>query len=206
MDFPAICAAVLHSTWLLPVLAVMIAVDGPVPMMPSETVLLSALALALGDRDVWMLAGLVLVSVLGSVGGDLVVFGLGRTSRRVVRATEGGSRLTRWVRGNVLHRPGVTMVGARFVPAGRLVSTAAAGRFCLPVRTFLPWSMASSAAWAVYMALVAVLISPIAGGRPVSALFAGIGAGVLTAALFALVSFVRDRRTGQKRFAVARVG
>ncbi|MGD9526342.1 DedA family protein [Pseudonocardia sp.] len=207
MDLTAVCAAVLHSSWLLPVLALMIAVDGPVPMLPSETVLLTALALALADRDVWMLGGLFLVSVLGSVGGDLAVFGLGRTSRRIVRATDGGTRTTRWIRRNVLHRPGVTIVGARFVPAGRLVSTAAAGRFCLPARTFVPWSLASSSAWALYMALVAALINPIADGRPVSALLAGIAAGVLTAALFAVVSFVQDRRSaGRRRLALLRAG
>jgi membrane protein DedA with SNARE-associated domain len=194
VDLTAVCGVILHSTWLLPVLALMIVVDGPLPMLPSETVLLTALAVAFAEHDVTMLAGLFLVSVLGSMGGDLAVFGLGRSSRRIVRAAESENRLTHWVRCNVLCRPGVTMVGARFVPAGRLVSTAAAGRFGLPVRTFVPWSLAGSVAWALYMALVAAVINPIADGRPVSALLAGIGAGILTAVFFAGVKAIQDRR------------
>lgn len=193
MDVGALCGLILHSTWLLPVLAVMIAIDGPVPMLPSETILLTALAVALSDRDVAMLAGLVLTAVIGSVAGDLAVCGLGRTSRRFVRVPDTGGRLTGWVRRNVLCRPAITMVGARFVPAGRLVSTAAAGRFGLPVRVFLPCSVASSSAWAGYMLLVGMIINPIAGGRPLSALLAGIAIGGLTAAGFAAAKAVRDR-------------
>lgn len=198
VDVTAVCGAVLHSAWLLPALALMIAVDGPAPMLPSETVLLAGLALALGDRQVPMLVGLFLVSVLGSVAGDLVVFGLGRSSRRFgVGAAEAQGRFTGWIRRNVLCRPGVTLVAARFVPAGRLVSTAAAGRYGLRLQAFLPWSMASSAAWALYMVLVAVLINPFADGRPASALLGAIVIGVLTAAGFACVKAVRDRRTPQ---------
>lgn len=193
-----VCGAILHSTWLLPVLALMIAVDGPAPMMPSETLLLAGLALAVGDRDMPMLAGLFLVSVLGSVSGDLAVFGMGRGSRWMgVRAAETEARLPGWVRCNVLRRPGVTLVGARFLPAGRLVSTAAAGRYGLPLGTFMPWSVVSSAAWALYMTLVATLIHPIADGSPVSALLAGIAIAILTAAGFAAAKAVRDRRAPQ---------
>jgi membrane-associated protein len=193
-----VCGAVLHSTWLLPVLALMIAVDGPAPMMPSETLLLAGLALAVGDRDVPMLASLFVVSVLGSVSGDLAVFGLGRGSRWMgVRAVETEARLPGWVRRNVLCRPGVTLVGARFLPAGRLVSTAAAGRYGLPLGTFVPWSVVSSAAWALYMTLVATLIHPIADGSPLSALLAGTAIAVLTAAGFAAANAVRDRRVLQ---------
>lgn len=200
------CGAVLHSTWLLPVLALMIAVDGPLPMLPSETLLLTALALGLAERDVAMLVGLFLAAVVGSIAGDLAVFGLGRTSRRIVRATEGECRTTRWVRRNVLTKPGVTLVGARFIPAGRLVSTAAAGRFGLAVPTFVPWSVVSSASWSLYMLLIAAVINPIADGRPVSALLAGIGAGILTAAAFAGVKLVQDRRAAGKQLAFGRVG
>ena len=45
----------------------------------------------------------------------------------------------------------IALVGARLLPGGRLVSTAAAGRVGLPLRRFLPGSLASSAVWSVYM-------------------------------------------------------
>lgn len=194
MDLTAVFGAVLHSAWLLPVLAVLIALDGPFPVLPSETLLMSAAALAFGEDNAPMLVGLFLAALLGSAAGDLAVFGLGRSSHRLLVRTsyeEGG--LGGWVRHHLLRRPGVALVGARFVPAGRLVSTAAAGRFGLPLRRFVPWSLASSAAWSLYMLLVGLALGPFTGGDPLLALAAGVGMAAVTAGMFAVFSRVRAR-------------
>jgi membrane-associated protein len=98
------------------------------------------------------------------------------------------------VRRHMLRRPGIALVGARFVPGGRLVSTAAAGRFGLPVRRFLPWTIASSAAWSAYMLLIGLALGPVTGGDPLLSLFAGVAMALLTAAGFALVSKMRRNR------------
>ena len=52
VDLVRLFDACLHSLWLLPVLAVMIAADGPVPVLPSETILMCAAAAAFGIHDV----------------------------------------------------------------------------------------------------------------------------------------------------------
>ena len=57
----------------------MIAADGPVPVLPSETILMSAAAAAFGIHDVRGIIGLFAAAVVGSVAGDLFVFLLGRT-------------------------------------------------------------------------------------------------------------------------------
>ncbi|OLT19322.1 hypothetical protein BJF78_11300 [Pseudonocardia sp. CNS-139] len=99
----------------------------------------------------------------------------------------------------MLARPGVALVGARFVPGGRLVSTAAAGRFGLPLRRFLPWTVASSAAWAVYMLLIGLALGPITGGNPLLSLLAGAVMAVLTAVGFAVAGRVRRMRATPDR-------
>jgi len=185
----------LHSLWLLPVLAVMIAADGPVPVLPSETLLMSAAAAAFGIGDVRGIVGLFAAALVGSVAGDGVAFWLGRSSNRLLpAAAETESALTRWVRGNLHRRHVVVLVGARLLPGGRLVSTAASGRLGLPVRRFLPGSLASSAVWSVYMLLIGLLLGPIVGGNPFLSLGAGVVMAVLTAGGFALVQRVRARR------------
>jgi hypothetical protein len=98
------------------------------------------------------------------------------------------------VQRNIALRPSVTIVGARFVPAGRLVSTTAAGRYGLSPRRFLPCSLASSALWAGYMMAVGLLLGPLTGGDPLRGLVAGIAMGALTAGAFALVERLRARR------------
>jgi membrane-associated protein len=195
LDLLTVCDAVLTSSWLLPLLIVMIAVDAPFPVLPSETILVSAATTAFGGGDAGMLLGLFVAALTGSVLGDAVVFWLGRCSHRLVsRTVETEYALLSWVRRHVLRRPGIALVGARFVPGGRLVSTAAAGRFGLPVRRFLPWTLASSAAWSVYMLLIGLALGPVTGGNPLLSLVAGVAMALVTAAGFAVVTRVRRTR------------
>ena len=89
---------------------------------------------------------------------------------------------------------GIALIGARFLPGGRLISTAAAGRYGLPLRRFLPWSLASSLAWSLYMLAVGLLLGPLTGGSPLLSLVAGAVMAALTAGLFAVARRVRGRR------------
>jgi membrane-associated protein len=195
LDVLTVCDVVLRSSWLLPLLVVMIAVDAPFPVLPSETILMSAATTAFGGGDAGMVFGLFVAALAGSVLGDAVVFWLGRCSHRLIsRTVESECALLVWVRRHVLLRPGIALVGARFVPGGRLVSTAAAGRFGLPVRRFLPWSIASSAAWSLYMLLIGLALGPVTGGNPFLSLVAGVAMAVLTAVGFAVVTRLRRPR------------
>ena len=203
MDVVRLFDLCLHSLWLLPVLAVMIAADGPVPVLPSETLLMSAAAAAFGIDDVRGIVGLFAAALVGSVAGDGVAFWLGRSSNRLLpAAAHVESNLTRWVRANLHHRPVVVLVGARLLPGGRLVSTAAAGRVGLPLRRFLPGSLVSSAVWSVYMLLIGMLLGPMVGGNPFLSLAAGAVMAVVTAGGFALVQRVRARRVGRTAVAI----
>jgi membrane-associated protein len=199
-----VCNAALHSPWLLPLLIVLIAVDGPFPVLPSETLLMTAAAQAFGEHDAAAVIGLFVAAVLGSVAGDLFVFGLGRTSHRMLaKKIDADHGLSMWVRKHLLERPGVALVGARFVPGGRLVSTAAAGLYGLALRRFVPWSVASSAAWSVYMLAVGMLLGPLTGGNPLLSLVAGIVMAIVTAAGFAVVQRMRTRRAAARAAATA---
>ncbi len=196
VDVLAAFGAVLHSVWLLPVLALLIAADAPLPVLPSETLLMAASALAFGAHDAPAVLGLFLAAVIGSAMGDMITFGLGRSSHRLVsRSVDARYGISSWVCRHLHLRPGLALVGARLVPGGRLVSTAAAGRYGLTLRRFLPWTLASSAVWTVYMLLVGLLLGPLTGGSPLLALAAGVAMAVVTAAVFAVVQRVRAGRT-----------
>jgi membrane protein DedA with SNARE-associated domain len=199
VDVFAVCDALLHSPWLLPVLVVMIALDAPFPMFPSETLLMSASAMAFGSHDAGLVVGLFVSAVVGSVLGDLTVFWLGRCSHRLLgKAVDADHGLSGWVRKHMLKRPGIALVGARFVPGGRLVSTAAAGRYGLPLSRFLPWTTASSAAWAVYMLLIGLGLGPITGGSPLLSLLAGVVMAVLTGVGFGVANRIRKSRAAAR--------
>jgi membrane-associated protein len=198
LDVVAGFGALLHSGWLLPLLVALIAIDAPFPVLPSETLLMCASAAAFGRHDVPGVFGLFAAAVVGSVAGDLITFWLGRSSHRVLsRTVDAESGISAWVRRHMLLRPGIALVGARFVPGGRLVSTAAAGRYGLSLRRFLPWSVASSAAWSVYMLLIGMALGPVTGGSPLLSLIAGVAMAVLTAGAFALVRRVQAMRAAR---------
>lgn len=168
----------LHSPLLLPALAVLVLLDAPFPMVPSEAALMSALGLAAGAHEWWLVAGLVITAFAGAISGDVLMWRLGRTARRLPDV-----KVTAWISATVRERPGPVIVGARFVPAGRLVSTLAAGRAGLPFARFLPWAALTSAVWSVYMLLAGLIIAPLVDGDPVRAFVAGLAmAAVLGAA------------------------
>ncbi len=185
----------LHSPLLLPALAVLVLLDAPFPMVPSEAALMSAYGLAVAGREWWLLAMLFLAAFTGAVLGDVLMWRLGRTTRTLPDVA-----LTAWIAATVRERPGAVIVGARFVPMGRLVSTMAAGRAGVPFARFLPWAALTSAVWALYMLLAGLLIAPLVGGDPVRAFIAGL---VMAALLGGLVAAVRwAKQAWQARAAV----
>lgn len=187
--------AVLHSGWLLPALVLMIAVDGPAPLLPSETLLMTATASASVVRDVPMLLGLFLSAVAGSMTGDLAVHALGRGSHRLLpRSARSEHGVTRWVRSNLFRRPVTALAAARFLPGGRLASCAAAGRMGLGLRPFLAGSAVSSLLWAVYMLVIGLALGPVTGGNPLLCVLAGGVLAVTTTAAFAVARRIRATR------------
>ncbi|MGH8965365.1 MAG: DedA family protein, partial [Actinomycetes bacterium] len=61
-------------------------------------------------------------------------------------------------------------------------------------RRFLPWTVASSAAWSGYMLLVGLALGPITGGNPFLSLLAGCAMALLTAVGFAVAGRARAAR------------
>lgn len=157
----------LDGTWLLPLLALAVLADGPLPFLPSEPVLLSSVAAADGPGRVVALAA---AAFVGSLAGDALLYALGRFSHRFLRGRRDETRIRRWLHS----RPVLTLVAVRFLPGGRLVSVAAAGRVRIPVTRFVPATLVSSAVWCGYMTGMGLLITPVTRGDPVLSLLAGI--------------------------------
>lgn len=176
----------LHSPLLLPALAVLVLLDAPFPMVPSEAALMSAFGLAAATHEWWLVAGLVLTAFAGAVVGDMLMWRLGGTTRKLPDIA-----LTAWISATVRERPGAVLVGARFVPMGRLVSTAAAGRAGVPFARFLPWAGVTSLAWSLYMLLAGLLIAPLVGGDPIRAFVAGLVMAALLGGLAAAVRWLK---------------
>jgi membrane protein DedA with SNARE-associated domain len=145
----------------LPYLVLALAAGGDVllPLIPSETLVITAAVLAAqGKLWIWLI---VLVVAVGALLGDNACYWLGRgvgdpVARRLFKGETGRGRLE-WaekaIRG---HGPLLVIVG-RFIPGGRTASTFAAGTLCLGYHRFLAADAVAACAWALYASMLGYL-------------------------------------------------
>jgi membrane-associated protein len=148
-----------HSPLTYPVVLVAAALDVLFPLIPSETIVITAGVLAAqGDLLIWVLVPAV---ALGAFLGDNLCYWLGRkigdpVADRLFDDEKGQARLL-WAE-EALRRRGAILIGmGRFLPGGRTVTTFAAGTLEMPYRQFLVADAFAAALWALYVSMLGYL-------------------------------------------------
>jgi membrane protein DedA with SNARE-associated domain len=187
--------ATLTSPWVYLLIAVAAALDSLVPLVPSETLLITAAAFAaMGHPHP---AGLVLAAAGGALLGDLAAHLVGRF------AATGVGRWRRWTRiANLLgsahtvfsRRGGTVLIAGRFVPGGRSLATIGSGLLGFPIRSFLLWDGIGSLAWALYSTVIGLIGGMIFEDRPLLGVAVGIGIALAITGSAELVRRLRRRR------------
>ncbi|MCR2800724.1 VTT domain-containing protein [Microbacterium sp. zg-Y818] len=182
------------SPWLYPVMFAVAALDGFFPPVPSETLLVAAAAVAAsaGGPDVVLLCA---AAAAGAVVGDNLAYLLGRTV---------GTRRWRWLqrprvaaafawaRGTLERRGALLIIGARYIPIGRVAVNMSAGAVRYPWRRFLPLSIVAAVSWTLYSAGIGLVAGHWLADQPLLSAIAG----VLVALLIGLVV---DRVAARRR-------
>lgn len=172
------------------------ALDVLFPLIPSETIVITAAVLAAqGDL---LIVGIVPAVAVGAFLGDNVAYWLGRgvgdpVARRLFRGEKGKRRLE-WAERAIDRRgPALILVG-RFIPGGRTATTFAAGTLEMPYRKFLLADACAAVLWALYVSMLGYL-----GGEAFKDdVWLPIGASLGFAALVA-VGFEAWRRIQKQR-------
>lgn len=126
--------------------------DVLIPIVPSETILITAGVLAgRGALVPWFL---IPAGAVGAIIGDNISYWLGRRfgdrlARRIFRGETGQERLA-WAQSAIQRRGVVLVVLGRFIPGGRTASTFAAGTLRMPYRRFLLADVGAGLLWASY--------------------------------------------------------
>jgi membrane-associated protein len=148
-----------QSAVTYPVVAFACAADVLLPLIPSETIVITASVLAAqGDLLIW---GIVPMVAVGAFLGDNVSYFLGRKvgdpiADRLFDDDEGQARLT-WAE-EALRRRGAILIGVgRFIPGGRTATTFAAGTLEMPYRQFAVADAFAAVIWAVYVSMLGYL-------------------------------------------------
>jgi membrane-associated protein len=157
--FESLLDLVSASPWTYAVILAVAALDALLPLVPSETVVISGGVLA-GAGDLQL--GLVIAAgAAGAYAGDTSAFSLGRRFRsgfqRAVFRGEQGTRRRRWAERTLDRHGGPVIFGARFVPGGRTAATVTAGALRMRWRRFAVFAAAAGIAWASYAGLVGYL-------------------------------------------------
>jgi membrane-associated protein len=167
------------ALWTCLLLALAVAVDAVLPLVPSEVALVGAGAMvATGAAEpVPVLAA----AWLGALVGDCCSYLLGRRAGRLgvgrlLRRRRGRASVV-WATRQLDRRTVPLLVAGRFLPGGRTVSTLTAGFLRVPGRRFVPAVALGGALWAGYVTTLGYLGGRGAAERP----WAGALAGLLLA-------------------------
>ncbi|HEY6145748.1 MAG TPA: DedA family protein [Solirubrobacterales bacterium] len=148
-----------QSAITYPVLSLAAATDVLLPLIPSETIVITASVLAAqGDLLIWAIVPAVAV---GAFVGDNLCYWLGRKvgdpiADRVFDGDEGQARL-QWAEEALLRRGAILIGIGRFIPGGRTATTFAAGTLEMPYRQFLVADAVAASLWALYVSMLGYL-------------------------------------------------
>jgi membrane-associated protein len=144
------------SGWAYAILFALAFLDALIPVVPSESSVITAGAVA--AHGGLSLPLVILFAATGAFAGDNVSYWIGarygtRINDRFFRSEKAKARIA-WAQRQVEERGGELIVIARFIPAGRTVVTLSSGTLGYPWRRFVLFDAIAATIWALYAALL----------------------------------------------------
>ena len=144
------------SWWAYAILFVLAALDAVLPLVPSETVVITAgVVAAAGDL---VLPLVILAAAAGAALGDNTTYYVGRRYGRRLRdrylTGEKAKRRIAWADRQLTERGGELIAVGRFIPGGRTAVNLSAGTLAYPWRRFVAFDALAASGWALYAALL----------------------------------------------------
>ena len=191
------------SPWLYLVLFAVTIVDGFFPPVPSETVLVAAAAVtaSTGEGNLLLLGA---VAAIGAAIGDNVAFligrGLGTTRFAWMRRPRVAAAFAHAQR--ALDRRSATLIlGARYIPVGRVAVNMSAGALAFPWRRFLPLSLIAGVSWSVFSLAIGLLAGAWIKDQPLLSAGLGIVIALLIGLVIDRIAAARRRRAAAPQLA-----
>ena len=177
----------LSSPWGLLALAAVAAIDGFFPVVPSESLVVTAgVFAAAGDQS---LALVIVAGAIGAFSGDHVSYAVGRRLRAGTRKAAAYA----WAARVLAERGGTVIVVGRYVPGGRTAVTLTAGAVRHPLPSFSLFDAIAAASWATYAALVGYLGGAAFEDMPLTGVVFGLGLALSVAGAIELARRARRR-------------
>ena len=185
------------SPWVYAALFAFAAIDGFFPLVPSESLVITAGVFAASGEPILPLV--ILAAAAGAFAGDHVAYLVGRTAGgRLAESARQGSRKRKafeWA-GRILDaRGGLIVIVCRYIPGARTAITMTAGAVRYPLRRFSFFDGIAALSWGAYSALVGYVGGAAFEDDPFKGLALGLG---LALAVTAAVEGARHLRTARR--------
>jgi len=183
------------SPWVYVALFAFAAIDAFFPIVPSESLVVTAgVFAATGEPN---LAGIIVVAALGAFAGDHISYFFGRTAggRVLERAKPGSRKAAALARAGKLlaDRGGTILVVCRYIPGARTAITLTAGAVRYPLRSFSFFDAIAALSWGAYSALIGYIGGAAFEEEPFKGLALGLGLALTVALLVEVVRHLRAR-------------
>jgi membrane-associated protein len=142
--------------WSYPFVFGLAFLDVLIPIVPSETAVITGGVLASsGDMHLTLL---IASGAAGAVLGDNTAYLVGRYFEKPLRrrffSGERAEARLQWAERQVTERGGQLIIIGRFIPGGRTAVTFVSGALQMPWRRFIAFDVAAGTLWAAYAALL----------------------------------------------------
>src|SRR5438309_9061224 len=184
------------SGWAYLVVMLFAVVDALIPIVPSETAVITAGVVA-ADGHLY-LPLVIVAAALGAFAGDNLAYGLGHrygdgVQKRFFQGEKAAKRLD-WAKRQLDRRGGELIAVARFIPGGRTAVTLTAGLTRYPWRRFAFFDAIASVIWATYAALLGYFGGKAFEGEAWKGLLLALGVAFAVTLAIELVRWAMARR------------
>jgi membrane-associated protein len=187
------------SGWAYLIVSLLAYLDALVPVVPSETSVITAGVVAsAGDLSLPLV---VAAAASGAFLGDNTAYVIGhRFGSRINERFFGGEKARRrieWAQRQVSERGGELIAIGRFIPGGRTAVTLSAGTLGYPWRRFVLFDAAAALGWALYASLLGYFGGHAFEAAPWKGLLLALGIAFAVAGAIELVRwYLKQRRAG----------
>ncbi|GAA1123221.1 MULTISPECIES: DedA family protein [Microbacterium] len=185
------------SPWLYVVLFAVTIIDGFFPPVPSETVLVAAAAVAASSGQIATLCALGVIAAVGAAIGDNIAFAIGR---RVGTTRFSWMRRPR-IQAAFAHaqraldrRSAALILGARYIPVGRVAVNMSAGALGFPWRRFVPLSIVAGISWSALSIAIGLLAGAWIKDQPLLSAVIGVAVALSIGIVIDRIASSRRRR------------
>jgi membrane-associated protein len=184
------------SGWAYAILFILAFLDALIPVVPSETSVITAGVVASsGDLNLMLV---ILFAATGAFCGDNTSYWIGarygtRINDRFFQSEKAKERVA-WAQRQVQERGGELIVVARFIPGGRTVVTLSSGTLGYPWRRFVLFDAIAATIWAVYAALLGYIGGHEFEAQPWKGLLLAFAIAFAVTGTVELVGWFRRRR------------